>query len=204
MKKISYTLNLGLVGSYKSGEDSGKGIFIDFLKDKAVEYNLDDYHEFLIIFNQIPIRMKIFPVEDFNELILNYDKIKKLDIIVLTLNIYEFNSINEYEKQSFEEFEKYYKFRGSSILVGIDVEKIYRSTSNNSRISYFNLIKKAKELNILYCFEIQNKNRDLSELYNKVLDDFIFKFQFSSPELFNQAKSYGKELSIKKKIIYKL
>ncbi len=204
MKKISYTLNLGLVGSYKSGEDSGKGIFIDFLKDKAVEYHLDDYHEFLIIFNQIPIRMKIFPVEDFNELILNYDKIKKLDIIVLTLNMHEFNSINEYEKQSFEEFEKYYKFRGSSILVGIDVEKIYRSTSNNSRISYFNLIKKAKELNILYCFEIQNKNRDLSELYNKVLDDFIFKFQFSSPELFNQAKSYGKELSIKKKIIYKL
>ena len=204
MKKISYTLNLGLVGSYKYGEDSGKGIFIDFLKDKAVEYNLDDYHEFLIIFNQIPIRMKIFPVEDFNELILNYDKIKKLDIIVLTLNIYEFNSINEYEKQSFEEFEKYYKFRGSSILVGIDVEKIYRSTSKNSRISYFDLIKKAKELNILYCFEIQNKNRDLSELYNKVLDDFIFKFQFSSPELFNQAKSYGKELSIKKKIIYKL
>jgi hypothetical protein len=204
LKKISYTLNLGLVGSYKSGEDSGKGIFIDFLKDKAVEYNLDDYHEFLIIFNQIPIRMKIFPVEDFNELILNYDKIKKLDIIVLTLNMHEFNSINEYEKQSFEEFEKYYKFRGSSILVGIDVEKIYRSTSKNSRISYFNLIKKAKELNILYCFEIQNKNRDLSELYNKVLDDFIFKFQFSSPELFNQAKSYGKELSIKKKIIYKL
>jgi hypothetical protein len=204
LKKISYTLNLGLVGSYKSGEDSGKGIFIDFLKDKAVEYNLDDYHEFLIIFNQIPIRMKIFPVEDFNELILNYDKIKKLDIIVLTLNMHEFNSINEYEKQSFEEFEKYYKFRGSSILVGIDVEKIYRSTSKNSRISYFNLIKKAKELNILYCFEIQNKNRDLSELYNRVLDDFIFKFQFSSPELFNQAKSYGKELSIKKKIIYKL
>ena len=204
MKKISYTLNLGLVGSYKSGEDSGKGIFIDFLKDKAVEYNLDDYHEFLIIFNQIPIRMKIFPVEDINELILNYDKIKKLDIIVLTLNMHEFNSINEYEKQSFEEFEKYYKFRGSSILVGIDVEKIYRSTSKNSRISYFDLIKKAKELNILYCFEIQNKNRDLSELYNRVLDDFIFKFQFSSPELFNQAKSYGKELSIKKKIIYKL
>ena len=208
MKKISYSLYLGLVGSDKQGENSGKEIFIDFLKEKAVEYNIstkndeiNDSYEFLVIFEQIPITLRIFLVEDLKEMILLHDKIKKLDILVLTSNLSDSNFFNELENQSFEEFENLYKFRGTSILAGIDVESIFGGNHEDFHINRTDLVKKAKELNILYCFEIQNKSTDISEFFNKILDDFIFKFRESSPELFEKATSYGKEISKKKQTI---
>lgn len=204
MKKISYRLQLGLVGSDKSEKDSGKEIFIEFLKDKAYEYNelsINGFHEFLLIFDQIPIKMKLFSINDLNDLILNHEKIKKLDIIILALNIYDTDSTSKFNKELYEEFKEYYKFQGSSVLAGIDVESVFSTPSQDSRISKSDIINKAKELNILYTFEIQNKTTDLSELFNKILDDFIFQIRIKTPELFDQAQKYGKELSIKKKSI---
>ena len=200
MKKISYSLHLGLIGS----ETSGKEIFIEFLKEKGYQYNDSNnngFHEALLIFDQIPIKMKIFSMEDLNALILNYEKIQKLDMIILAMNIYEIDSIKEINKEIFENFEKDYTFQGSSVLAGIDVENIISSNSQNVRISQSDIINKAKELNILYTFEITNKSTDLSELFNKILNDFIYKIRIKTPELFDQARTYGKELSIKKKSI---
>ena len=145
--------------------------------------------------------MKIFSMEDLNALLLNYEEIKKLDMIILAMSIYEINSIKEFNKELFENFEKDYNFQGSSVLVGIDVENVISSNSQNVRISQSDIKNKAKELNILYAFEITNKNTDLSELFNKILDDFIYKIRIKTPELFDQARNYGKELSIKKKSI---
>ena len=200
MKKISYSLHLGLIGS----ETSGKEIFIEFLKEKGYEYNDSDnsgFHEVLLIFDQIPIKMKIFSMEDLDALVLNYEKIKKLDMIILAMSIYEIDSIKEINKELFENFEKDYSFQGSSVLAGIDVESVTSSNSQNVRISQSDIINKAKELNIVYTFEITNKSTDLSELFNKILDDFIYKIRIKTPELFDQARNYGKELSIKKKTI---
>ncbi len=200
MKKITYSLHLGLTGS----ETSGKEIFIEFLKEKGYEYyesSKDGFHEVLLIFDQIPIKMKIFSLEDLNSLLLNYEGIKKLDMIILAMNIYEINSIKEINKEIFENFEKDYAFQGSSVLAGIDVESVNSSNSQNVRINQSDMIDKAKELNILYTFEITNKSADLSELFNKILDDFIYKIRIKTPELFDQARNYGKELSIKKKSI---
>ena len=123
MKKITYSLHLGLTGS----ETSGKEIFIEFLKEKGYEYyesSKDGFHEVLLIFDQIPIKMKIFSLEDLNSLLLNYEGIKKLDMIILAMNIYEINSIKEINKEIFENFEKDYAFQGSSVLAGIDVESV--------------------------------------------------------------------------------
>jgi len=200
LKKVTYSLHLGLIGS----ETSGKEIFIEFLKEKGYEYNdfsNNGFHEALLIFDQIPIKMKIFSMEDLNALVLNYEKIKKLDMIILAMSIYEIDSIKEINKELFENFEKDYSFQGSSVLVGIDVESVISSNSQNIRISQSDIINKAKELNILYTFEITNKSTDLSELFNKILDDFIFKIRIKTPELFDQARNYGKELSIEKKSI---
>lgn len=200
MKKISYSLHLGLIGS----ETSGKEIFIEFLKEKGYEYNdssNNGFHEALLIFDQIPIKMKIFSMEDLNALVLNYEKIKNLDMIILAISIYEIDSIKEINKELFENFEKNYSFQGSSVLAGINVESMISSNSQNFRISQSDIINKAKELNILYTFEITNKSTDLSELFNKILDDFIYKIRIKTPELFDQARNYGKELSIKKKSI---
>ena len=200
MKKITYSLHLGLIGS----ETSGKEIFIEFLKDKGYEYyesSKDGFHEILLIFDQIPIKMKIFSMEDLNALLLNYEEIKKLDMIILAMSIYDIDSIKEINKELFENFEKDYSFQGSSVLAGIDVERVNSSHSQNVRINQSDIINKAKELNILYTFEITDKSADLSELFNKILDDFIYKIRIKTPELFDQARNYGKELSIKKKSI---
>jgi len=200
LKKISYSLHLGLIGS----ETSGKEIFIEFLKEKGYEYNDSNnngFHEALLIFDKIPIKMKIFSLEDLNALILNYEKIQKLDMIILAMSIYEIDSIKEINKELFENFEKDYSFQCSSVLAGIDVESKISSNSQNVRISQSDIINKAKELNVLYTFEITNKSTDLSELFNKILDDFIYKIRIKTPELFDQARNYGKELSIKKKSI---
>lgn len=200
MKKVTYSLHLGLIGS----ETSGKEIFIEFLKEKGYEYNdssTNGFHEALLIFDQIPIKMKIFSMEDLDALVLNYEKIEKLDMIILAMSIYEIDSIKEINKELFENFEKDYSFQGSSVLAGIDVESVISSNSQNIRISQSDIINKAKELNILYTFEITNKSTDLSELFNKILDDFIYKIRIKTPELFDQARNYGKELSIEKKSI---
>jgi hypothetical protein len=57
------------------------------------------------------------------------------------------------------------------------------------------LIRLTNDLNFIYCFEIQNERIDLLEVLKRIFDDLLFKYQYSSPELFDQAKEFGKELS---------
>jgi len=193
LKKISYSLRIGLIGS----NNSGKELLLNYLEDNAIEKNhSDDKFEVLLIHKGIPFKIKVFPAENLIEVISEQSiNFGKLDVLIIILNLNDLNSIKEYEKEAFEEFRQFFLFQGLSILAGMDVKQILKgSPSNNLRISRFNLIKKAKELNILYCFEIHNKERDISEIYNKLLNDFIFKFQYSTPELFEQAKIYGRKL----------
>jgi len=193
LKKISYSLRIGLIGS----NNSGKELLLNYLEDTAIEKNHSaDKFEVLLIHKGIPFKIKVFPAENLIEVISEQSiNFGKLDVLIIILNLNDLNSIKEYEKEAFEEFRQFFLFQGLSILAGMDVKQILKgSPSNNLRISRFNLIKKAKELNILYCFEIHNKERDISEIYNKLLNDFIFKFQYSTPELFEQAKIYGRKL----------
>ncbi|MFX1322372.1 MAG: hypothetical protein ACFFAQ_12090 [Promethearchaeota archaeon] len=193
MKKISYSLRIGLIGS----RNSGKELLLNYLDDIAIEKNhSDEKFEVLLVHKGIPFKINVFLAENLIEVISEQSiNFGKLDVLIIILNLNDLNSIKEFEKEIFEEFRQFFLFQGLSILAGMDVEQILKgSSSNNVRISRFNLIKKAKELNILYCFEIHNKERDISEIYNKLLNDFIFKFQYSTPELFEQAKIYGREL----------
>lgn len=203
MKKISYRLNLALVGSNKSGNDSGKRIFVDYLKNRNIELNLSKEYEeskgfleYFIVYKHIPIKTKVFLFDNLENLISDNKNVKKFDVIILALNLYDLNSIDDYKKENYLRFKELFQFRGLSVLVGIDVNQIFgRVPSPNSyKISKENLIKKAKELNLIYCYELKYKYKDLFEFYDKILSDFVFKFQISHPELFNQAKSYGKEL----------
>ena len=193
MKKIRYSLRIGLIGS----RNSGKELLLNYLDDIAIEKNhSDEKFEVLLVHKGIPFKINVFLAENLIEVISEQSiNFGKLDVLIIILNLNDLNSIKEFEKEIFEEFRQFFLFQGLSILAGMDVEQILKgSPSNNVRISRFNLIKKAKELNILYCFEIHNKERDISEIYNKLLNDFIFKFQYSTPELFEQAKIYGREL----------
>lgn len=192
MKKISYSLRIGIIGKKKTIKE----IFFESLSTSAIKSSpSDDNYEFLIVFKQIPIKVKIFLSENLDDLIYNFENIQKLDVIILTLNLYEPDSLNTINKHLLEEFIETFSFQGTSILVGMDVKHIFnKSTSRKFKISRFQLEKTTKDLNIIYCFEIFNKNKDINEIYNTIFNDFILRFQYSSPELFETAKDYGKRL----------
>lgn len=192
MKKISYSLSIGIVGS----KELSKRIFLNSLKKSAIDTNLsDDKLEFLLVYKQIPIKIKVFLAVRLEDLIYNFERIEKLDVLILTLNLYEPDAINYYNKALIDEFNDALSFQGLSVLVGMTIDEIFNnSPSKNKKISRFHLEKLTKELNLIYCFEIYNNNSDVTEIYNKLLDDFAFRFHYSSPDLFEQAKVYGKHL----------
>ena len=76
-------MRIGIVGN----KDYNKDIFFDNLRDFAIDTKIsDEFSEFFIIFKQIPIRVKIFLAVDLEEIIKNFDKIEKLDAIILTID----------------------------------------------------------------------------------------------------------------------
>ncbi|GAH34079.1 unnamed protein product, partial [marine sediment metagenome] len=40
-----------------------------------------------------------------------------------------------------------------------------------------------------YCFKIQDKKKDITDLFNKILNYIILKLKFLNPELFKRVKS---------------
>jgi hypothetical protein len=106
------------------------------------------------------------------------------------------NSIDELKKEDYSEFCISTNFQGISLLAALDMKQINGlSTRGQPRISRYSLIKKTQDLNIIYCFEIQNKEKDVSELIHKIFDESLFRFKFTNPDLYEQAKSFGKELA---------
>ena len=149
--------------------------------------------ELLIIFKEIPIRIRIFLAEHFNDFIYNNQEIINFDVIILIFNLFDSNSINSLNKDSFEEFKDFFSFKnGITVLAGVNFE----GDNNNQkiRINSTQLIEKAKELDVIYGYEITAEMEENFEFFSLILSHFVFKFQYSSPELFDLAKLYGKEL----------
>jgi hypothetical protein len=192
LKKVNYGLRIGIVGD----REINKELFYQNLQGNAIESNLTQHFaEVFIIFDYIPLKLKIFFVENLEELIENYGIIEKLDVIILTIDLYDSESLYQYFEDIIVEFNETYFFQGISILVGIDVENIYnKGTNKNRKLSRFSLEDRAKYLNLIYCFEIFNKSKDVKGILDKIFQDFVFRFQYSSPELFKEAKTYGKRL----------
>ncbi len=192
MKKISYNLRIGIVGN----KDYNKDIFFENLRDFAIDTKIsDEFSEFFIIFKQIPIRVKIFLAVDLEEIIKNFDKIEKLDAIILTIDVSDTKSIYQYYKNIIEEFNDTYYFQGISILVGIDTSQLFKKkASKNIRVSRYSLEDMTKYLNLIYCYEIYNKKGDVAEIYKKIFNDFTFRFRYSSQDLFEKARIYGETL----------
>ena len=75
MKKISYSLRIGIIGN----RDSISEIFLEDVKSIAIESRFsEDFSELFIVFKQIPIKLKIFLAESLEELIYRFDDIEKL------------------------------------------------------------------------------------------------------------------------------
>ena len=192
MKKVIYNLRIGIVGN----KDYYEEIFLDNIKDLAIDSKiLDKYSEFFLVYKQIPIKVKIFSAETLEEIINNFDEIEKLDVIILTVNLGDTTSMYQYYKNNVEDFNETYYFQGISFLVGIDTSQIFKEKAlKNIRVSRYSLKDMASYLNLIYCYEIYNKIGDVIEIYKKIFNDFVFRFQYSSIELFEQAKKYGNTL----------
>lgn len=185
-------MRIGIVGN----KDYNKDIFYDNLRDFAIETKIsEEFSEFFIIFKQIPIKLKIFLAVNLEEIINKFDRIEKLDAIILTIDVSDTKSINQYYKNLIEEFNDIYYFQGVSILVGIDISQIFKKkASKNIRVSRYSLEDMTKYLNLIYCYEIYNKKGDVVEIYRKIFNDFTFRFRYSSQELFEKARIYGETL----------
>jgi hypothetical protein len=192
LNEIRYGLRIGFIGE----KGLIREIFLENLSKFSLEHDFsDENYKFEIIFKQIPIRIKVFIAETFENLLYKVNKIKKLDIIVITVNLHKIESINNLNKKLIEEFNSQFLFNGISVLVGMDLEQIFkRIPSEKYKISRYQLEKVAKDLKLIYCYEIFNKNKDIDEIFDKLLNDFIIRFQYSNRELFEKARNYGKKL----------
>lgn len=188
MKKISYSLRIGIIGN----RDSISEIFLEDVKSIAIESRFsEDFSELFIVYKQIPIKLKIFLAESLEKLIYRFDEIEKLDVVILTVNLLDKKSIYRYFKNIIEEFNETYYFQGVSILAGIDFDQVFKKVSKKHKVSRYSLEDMARYLNLIYCYEIFNKKKDVIKIYKKICNDFLFRFSYSSPELFEQAKIYG-------------
>jgi hypothetical protein len=171
-------------------------IFLNEMKQFAINNTSSErYSNYLVVVDDIPIKIKIYLVQNLEELITNFTEIEKLDVIILTVNLFDPKSIYQYTKDIVEEFNETYYFQGVSILVGVDTEHLFKKqASKNLRISRYHLEEITRYLNLIYCYEIYDKNKDIYEIYRKIFNDFNFRFRFSNPELFKQAQVYGKSL----------
>ncbi len=142
MKKINYSLRVGIVGN----KELIKEIFLSVLKSSAIDCDLvEGIYEIFLVYDNIPIKVKIFIVENLEELLTNFERIEKLDVIILTVDLFDSNSIYQYYKNIIEEFNETYYFQGISILVGIDFIKILKKKNiENIRVSRHSLEVMAK------------------------------------------------------------
>ncbi|MFW9946801.1 MAG: hypothetical protein ACFFDX_08235, partial [Candidatus Odinarchaeota archaeon] len=105
MKKIKFSLNLGIIGA----DDSGKDFLIDYLKRIALKNeNNEKLNDFLIMYQDIPVKIKVFHGKDFNQFNERYENIRRLDTIIIIIDIYDLNSFNGDLFRGFEEFNTLY------------------------------------------------------------------------------------------------
>jgi hypothetical protein len=198
LKKVRFSVNLAIVGM----EDLCKELFQQYFYRTALHScQNNNVHEYLVIHQNIPFKINLILAKSFDQLIGERAKLKSLDVLIVCINIYNTKSINQYTLTSFNQLTQQYKFQGLTVLAGVDSYYLEKGVpSEYFRISRLNLIKKTNQLNFIYYFEIQNKNGDINAILEQVLNDILQRFQTSSPELLNRAKSYGQELLKEKSI----
>jgi hypothetical protein len=187
LKDIKFSINLGLIGA----EDSRLDLFIEYLKEKSSKFiSVNMVYKFTLRFEGVPMKLRVGIANNFEELIHRNDDFKHFDAIIIAANIYNENSIANFTLQNYDEFRNFFIFNGITALVGIDPFLAFNNDPPfEKKVTEFTLIQKTKELGFLYCFKIQDINKDMSEIFNKVLNYINLKLEFLNPELFKQIRS---------------
>ena len=191
MKDFHFSLNLGLIGT----DDSRIDIILDYLKEKTkLTSSKDSIKEFQFIYENVPLKMKIFQFKNFEDLNDNINLLKKIDAIIVAVNLYNDQAIFKLSLETYKEFCDKFMFNGIAVLVGIDPYLIEQTNPPTYRkINEFALIQKTKELKFHYCFKIQNSRRDIADIFKKVLNHVNLKLEFINPEMFERVKISSKD-----------
>jgi hypothetical protein len=190
MRKINYKLKIAIIGKEPTGND----LILKCLKKLGInrQEGVLESFVFQIMHKYIPIKIHVKQYETMNEVLSDLDSVNGFDFLFLVLNIYDEDSLNDYEKQLYEDLCNEISFRGSSLLIAFDMKSIKNETSiNEVRISRHRLIRKCNELGLEFCFEIIDPNKDLHDLFKKVFEDSLTKFKISNPELYEKVKEFG-------------
>ena len=191
MKDFHFSLNLGLIGT----DDSRIDIILEYLKEKTkLISSKDSISEFQFIYENVPLKMKIFQFKNFEDLIDNINHLKKIDAIIIAVNLYNDQAILKLSLEIYKEFCDKFMFNGITVLVGIDPYLIEQANPPTYRkINEFALIQKTKELKFHYCCKIQNSQRDITDIFVKVLNYVNLKLEFINPEMFERVKISSKD-----------
>jgi len=186
LKDFHFSLNLGLIGT----DDSRIDLILEYLKEKTkLTSSKDSLNEFQFIYENVPLKMKIFQFKNFEDLTDNINPIKKIDAIIVAVNLYNDQAIFKLSLETYKEFCDKFMFNGIAVLVGIDPYLIEQTNPPTYRkINEFALIQKTKELKFHYCFKIQNSQRDIADIFKKVLNHVNLKLEFINPEMFERVK----------------
>lgn len=143
---------------------------------------------FFILFKNIPFRLELFFYEDGQSFIQHKDLKKKFDVIFFMLNI---NSIDFIEHLNLQ-YKRIQELLNKDVMYILVVftSKLQDIDKETREL----LISISNKLNLLYTFTLPKKNPELSTVFRQILKDFKFQFNYSSPELFERAKIYGKKM----------
>lgn len=195
MKKVSFSLKVGIIGA----KISHKEIILNYLKQKSLSSDsiTEDFRqeEFFLLLNEIPFKLKVFSSLNFEDILEKVYEIESLDVVLLVVNATETVNSSVVNKDLFNDFKKQFYFDGISALVGILPGEKYEIINNTIlQTLQANLIRIARELDLLYCYLIKDIDPDISQIFEAIANDYSFKFKFSSPELYEFAKAYGNEV----------
>jgi hypothetical protein len=196
LKRITVSLQIGIINSNKNLFNP----FIKYLEEKSLSKGKPqetskhkEYNEYLVIYENIPIKLKINLLKSFNDLMNNYEKTKGIDVVIL-LTEQDKESLSGLSKKQLKEVDELLLSSVSFVLVQMET-----SSDSKNIINEHDLIHKAKKLDVRYLFTIKPHHTEINQIFTKILDDFILKFKFLNPELFEKAKAYGIQISKKKR-----
>jgi len=192
LKDFHFSLNLGLIGT----DDSRIDVILDYLSEKGKRSSSkDSENEFQFIYENVPLKVKIFQFKNFEYLSEDFKQLKKLDAVIVAVNLYNDQAISDLTLNMYREFCIKFLFDGISVLIGIDPYLIEQRKPPTSRyINEFVLIQKAKELKFHYCFKILNSQKAIEDIFNKVLNYVNLKLEFTNPEIFERTKKNSKDV----------
>jgi len=196
LKKILYNLHCAIIGLKEfSKHIIGDYVVTNLENRHNLQKNLisQDKWNCLVLFHDVPFNLEITFFETAESILEKLSYKDYFDIIFLTVNLAENNPLEKLQ-QRYEQIREFSKKDTMYILIHFtSVEKEIQNEFNDSLISV------SKKLDMLYCFLLDKSYPELSHLFKRILSDFEFQFKYSSPELFERAKAYGKKLSEEEK-----